>query len=95
MNIKVNQPLSWLKSPFRTTNNPNNEDYEDGLGSFRDVAEETEISYVPHKDDTKPYASGSMPESHLFSHMAPGFIWKKEEFLTLPLVSVDGITTLV
>ena len=77
MNIKVNQPLSWLKSPFRTTNNPNNEDYEDGLGSFRDVAEETEISYVPPQDDTKPYASGSMPESHLFSHMAPGFIWEK------------------
>ena len=47
------------------------------MGSFRDVAEETEISYVPHKDDTKPYASGSMPESHLFSHMAPGFIWEK------------------
>jgi len=72
----ANNPLSWIKSPFRRTNNPNEEDFEEAIGSFRDVAKETELAFVG-KDDSKSSASFSMPESHLFSHMAPGHIWEK------------------
>ena len=47
-----------------------NEDFETGLGSFRDVAQEAEFAFVTQKQGVYS-KSDSLPESHFFSHTAP------------------------